>query len=71
MMSRIMVYEWFTFLLVSMIDDLAIEEDRGIEASSDWSNEESHRWLFEADSWVQRSDEMLLDLTGNIDSGLL
>ena len=62
---------WFTFRALCALVDLATDEEDDIGDAGGWSDDERYLWLYETAVWDQRIDEMLLDLVGNLDSGLL
>ena len=62
---------WFSPVIFLHIVDLATDEEDDIGDAGGWSDDERYLWLYETAVWDQRIDEMLLDLVGNLDSGLL
>ena len=62
---------WFSLVIFLRIVDLTFDEEDDMSDAAGWSDDERCLWLHGASVFYQRIDEMLLDLVGNIDSGLL
>ena len=63
--------EWFTVRVFLQIAHLSIREEEDLCADEGVGDDEAYLWLLKTAISDQRIDEMLLDLVGNIDSGLL